>query len=177
MAENRLVTTQGEIELRREVDALRAEVSALRQRIDSGGRLGPVPETLEQEAERTKRVADAIAAAMARDVRKDPPPPVDRTKLCTTDGRSPEEARASQTNETGQHASYIVLCDEERQKGFVRPYRDRYQHVGPLVRRGADRARVSAVRSASRPCRWSQRRWQRMDGWRLGSRSTLAEHQ
>jgi hypothetical protein len=132
MAENRLVT-QGEIELRREVDALRAEVSALRQRIDSGGRLGPVPETLEQEAERTKRVADAIAAAMARDVRKDPPPPVDRTKLCTTDGRSPEEARASQTNETGQHASYIVLCDEERQKGFVRPYRDRYQHVGPLV--------------------------------------------
>lgn len=56
-------------------------------------------------------------------------PPVDRTKLCTTDGRSPAEARASQTNETGQHPSYIVLCDEERAKGFVRPYRDRYQHT------------------------------------------------
>lgn len=56
-------------------------------------------------------------------------PPVDRTKLCTTDGRSPAEARASQTNETGQHASYIVLCDEERAKGFVRPYRDRYKHL------------------------------------------------
>jgi hypothetical protein len=56
-------------------------------------------------------------------------PPADRTKLCTTDGRSPEAARASQTNDTGQHASYIVLCDTERAKGFVRPYRDRYQHT------------------------------------------------
>jgi hypothetical protein len=55
-------------------------------------------------------------------------PPVDRSALCTTDGRPPAEARASQTNETGQHASYIVLCDAERAKGFVRPYRDRYKH-------------------------------------------------
>ncbi len=50
-------------------------------------------------------------------------------KLCTTDGRSPAEARASQTNETGQHPSYLVLCDSERAKGFVRPYRDRYKHL------------------------------------------------
>jgi hypothetical protein len=60
-------------------------------------------------------------------------PPVDRSALCTTDGRPPEEARASQTNETGQHPSYIVLCAEERAKGFVRPYRDAYKHVGPLT--------------------------------------------
>ena len=65
-------------------------------------------------------------------------PPVDRSKLCTTDGRSPEEARASQTNETGQHASYIVLCDSERAKGFVRPYRDSYKHLkcGTITRMG-----------------------------------------
>ena len=63
----------------------------------------------------------------------DNPPPVDRTKLCTTDGRPVAEARASQTSETGQHPSYIVLCDEERAKGFVRPYRNSYQHVGRLV--------------------------------------------
>jgi hypothetical protein len=60
-------------------------------------------------------------------------PPVDRSKLCTTDGRSPEDARACQTNETGQHASYIVLCEDERKKGFVRPYRDAYRHVGGVV--------------------------------------------
>lgn len=62
-------------------------------------------------------------------------PPVDRTALCTTDGRAPEDARASQTNETGQHASYVVLCDAERAKGFVRPYRDAYEHVGRKVER------------------------------------------
>lgn len=51
-------------------------------------------------------------------------------KLCTTNGRSIDEVRAGQTNETGQHDGYIVLCAEERAKGFVRPYRDRYKHVG-----------------------------------------------
>jgi hypothetical protein len=56
-------------------------------------------------------------------------PPVDRTALCTTNGKPPEEVRAAQTNETGQHASYIVLCVAERAKGFVRPYRDRYKHT------------------------------------------------
>lgn len=76
-----------------------------------------------QHAKREAAEAERIASL----------PPVDRTKLCTTDGRSPADARASQTNETGQHASYIVLCDEERAKGFVRPYRDRYKHVGRSV--------------------------------------------
>ena len=52
----------------------------------------------------------------------------DAPKLCTTDGRSVADARASQTNETGQHPSYIVLCPDERAKGFVRPYRDAYRH-------------------------------------------------
>lgn len=29
-----------------------------------------------------------------------------------------------------QHEVYLVLSEEERAKGFVRPYRDRYLHVG-----------------------------------------------
>lgn len=57
-------------------------------------------------------------------------PPVDRTKLCTTSGESPAKVRAEQTEETGQHKGYIVLCEDERKKGFVRPYRDSYKHVG-----------------------------------------------
>lgn len=117
-------------DIQEQIDALAARVAAL-ERGDSP-RLGPRPETPEEEAARTKRIADALAAAVSQDVKRDPPP-VDRTKLCTTDGRSPEDARASQTNETGQHASYIVLCDEERAKGFVRPYRDSYRHVGPRI--------------------------------------------
>lgn len=50
--------------------------------------------------------------------------------MCTTNGKSVEEVRASQTNKTGQHEGYIVLCPDERAKGFVRPYRDSYKHVG-----------------------------------------------
>jgi hypothetical protein len=50
-------------------------------------------------------------------------------KLCTTGGNSVESARESQTNETGQHESYIVLCPDERAKGFVRPYRNAYKHT------------------------------------------------
>ena len=49
--------------------------------------------------------------------------------LCTTNGKPVAEVRANQTNETGQHDGYIVLCPDERAKGFVRPFRDRYKHT------------------------------------------------
>jgi hypothetical protein len=52
-------------------------------------------------------------------------------KMCTTSGEPVDKVRAEQTEATGQHKAYIVLCDEERAKGFVRPYRDAYKHVGP----------------------------------------------
>lgn len=51
-------------------------------------------------------------------------------KLCTTSGEPVEKVRSEQTESTGQHKSYIVLCPDERAKGFVRPYRDTYKHVG-----------------------------------------------
>ena len=59
-------------------------------------------------------------------------PPVDRSKICTTTGAPADQVRAEQTEETGQHKGYIVLCAEERAKGFARPYRDSYKHVGKL---------------------------------------------
>lgn len=56
----------------------------------------------------------------------------DGQKMCTTSGEPVEKVRAEQINDTGQHKSYVVLCPDERAKGFVRPYRDAYKHVGPL---------------------------------------------
>jgi hypothetical protein len=53
--------------------------------------------------------------------------------LCTTSGKPVAEVLAGQRNETGQHEGYIVLCPDERAKGFVRPYRDKYKHVGPAI--------------------------------------------
>jgi hypothetical protein len=54
-------------------------------------------------------------------------------KMCTTSGRPVDEVRADQTEKVGQHRDYIVLCPDERAKGFVRPYRDKYIHTGRKV--------------------------------------------
>lgn len=57
-------------------------------------------------------------------------------KSTTTDGKPPrpgfEEAPAPAPIDpkTGQHAAYWVLSEEERAKGFVRPVRRSYRHVG-----------------------------------------------
>jgi len=47
----------------------------------------------------------------------------------TTDPKDPK-LKEGQQNKTGQHEIYLVLSEEERAKGFVRPYRDKYVHVG-----------------------------------------------
>lgn len=47
----------------------------------------------------------------------------------TTDPNDPE-LKKGQQNATGQHSIYLVLSEKERAKGFVRPYRDSYIHVG-----------------------------------------------
>lgn len=52
------------------------------------------------------------------------------TKKCMIDG-SPVTPDHKEINEkTGLQKGYVVLCKEERDKGFVRPYRDTYVHVG-----------------------------------------------
>lgn len=54
-------------------------------------------------------------------------------KVCTTSGEPADKVRAEQTETTGQHKAYLVLCAEEREKGFVRTYRDRYEHTGRAI--------------------------------------------
>ena len=38
----------------------------------------------------------------------------------------------------GQNECYLVLTEYERSKGFIRPYRDSYVHVGTLIERHED---------------------------------------
>ena len=49
----------------------------------------------------------------------------------TTDKNDPRLKR----NETGQNEIYLVLSEEERAKGFVRPVRDTYIHTGKKIQR------------------------------------------
>lgn len=56
--------------------------------------------------------------------------------VCTTSGRPPDPDYAELNNapeeidSSGQHKSYYILCEDERRKGFVRPVRRTYIHVG-----------------------------------------------
>jgi hypothetical protein len=47
----------------------------------------------------------------------------------TTDPNDPK-LKEGQQNPTGQHEIYLVLSEEERDKGFVRPVRHSYVHIG-----------------------------------------------
>ena len=48
----------------------------------------------------------------------------------TSDPADPAIARGVDTGPTPQSEAYLVLSEEERAKGFVRPLRDTYRHVG-----------------------------------------------
>lgn len=50
----------------------------------------------------------------------------------TTDRNDPG---LNKVKDNGQQETYIVLSEEERAKGFVRPIRNEYQHVGKKVER------------------------------------------
>ena len=71
-----------------------------------------------------------VAVDRRPDVHEHEPDP-DGRQICTTSGEAPSAVRAQQRAEgnAGQHRSYIVLCEEERRKGFIRPYRDEYKHL------------------------------------------------
>lgn len=46
----------------------------------------------------------------------------------TSDPNDPRLGRGVDTGPIPQHDVYLVLSEEERAKGFVRPYRDAYRH-------------------------------------------------
>jgi len=53
--------------------------------------------------------------------------PVDRSKTMLTDG-SPVTPEHRELRPDGQQKGYVVLTDEERARGFVRPVRRTYVH-------------------------------------------------
>lgn len=50
--------------------------------------------------------------------------------MLTTDPTNPRLGHGYDEKPTEQHEVYLVLSKEEIDKGFVRPYRDTYRHVG-----------------------------------------------
>ena len=58
---------------------------------------------------------------------------VKRSKVTTTSGK-PIDENTTELKENGQQNDYVVLTEEERAKGFVRPVRCNYVHVGTKPR-------------------------------------------
>jgi hypothetical protein len=56
-------------------------------------------------------------------------PPVDRSKRVLADGSSETSDHREINPATGQQKDYIVLTQDERSKGFVRPVRRTYTHA------------------------------------------------
>lgn len=82
--------------------------------------LGPRAETPEELRERTERFVEAI--------KKDIMDPVDRSKRTLSDGSPVTPDHREIDPRTGMQRGYVVLSDEERAKGFVRPVRRTYMH-------------------------------------------------
>ncbi len=59
-------------------------------------------------------------------------PPVDRSARVLVDGSPVTEDHREINPATGQQKDYVVLSAEERAKGFVRPVRRSYIHLGKL---------------------------------------------
>jgi hypothetical protein len=59
---------------------------------------------------------------------------MERDNVTTTDGQPAEPGVVGAPKPinpaTGQHGAYYILTEEERAKGFVRPVRRSYRHVG-----------------------------------------------
>jgi hypothetical protein len=62
------------------------------------------------------------------------PPPVDRSQRELSDGRSESPEHTEIDPATGMQKGYVVLSAEERAKGFVRPLRRTYRHIGERPR-------------------------------------------
>jgi hypothetical protein len=72
-----------------------------------------------------RKVVDSLARTVGA------VPAVDRTKQTLTDG-SPVTEDHRELKPDGQQKGYVVLSEEERARGFVRPVRRSYVHVGPV---------------------------------------------
>lgn len=67
-------------------------------------------------------------------------------KTCLVDGSAIQPDSLEIDQKTGMQNDYVVLCPEERAKGFVRPVRQSYKHTkcGTVTRMGQSLAETFA---------------------------------
>lgn len=114
-------------------------------------RLGPKPQSIEVDQAQVDRIVEAVrsfrrcpicqtgypegdwpqsACGRGACPALEKIPPVDKTAIVLTDGSPVTEDHRDIDPATGMKKGYIVLTAEERAKGFVRPVRRSYKHIG-----------------------------------------------
>lgn len=91
-------------------------------------RLGPRRETPDEERERVRRMTDELSRVVT---------PASPTRH-TTDPTDPRLRRGSDDTPRPQNEAYLVLSEAERAKGYLRPVRNTYRHVGALTQLETD---------------------------------------
>lgn len=83
----------------------------------------------------TGEVEEIRYEAYKETIRRDRAIPADRSARELIGGGDPNSDEHRKINpQTGQQRDYVVLSAEERAKGFVRPVRDKYLHVGSIAK-------------------------------------------
>ena len=90
------------------------------------GRLNAAITAAMMVRDRESRAMREVLEAKAREEA----PPVDRSRRCTVGEAVALGVPNTEDRGDGQQKGYVVLCDDERAKGFVRPVRRGYIHVG-----------------------------------------------
>jgi hypothetical protein len=110
-------------DLETRVAALEARLDGLEPHIQRTIPIGPGPRSDQESEERQRRIMEKLVKDL---------PPVDRNNIQLTDGSHvPEDRSHVELKDNGQQKGYVVLSPVERAKGFVRPLRRSYRHVGP----------------------------------------------
>lgn len=141
-------------ELKRRMDVGDEAREELRRR--ARDREATVPSPLESPSARTEPLPDGlIAEPLPATTASAPLLKADDPRRATTDGVTPgwEDAPApGPIGPNGQHRSYWILSAEERARGFVRPVRRSYSHVGPPGPRNPTRPLTDEERERYKGC-------------------------
>jgi hypothetical protein len=95
--------------------------------------LGPNPDYEKKLDQQRDEEFKLIVDQAVRQLREKTAPLVDRSAQQLVSGDPvPDNHSHTKLKDNGQQLDYVVLSPEERAKGFVRPVRRSYRHVGPL---------------------------------------------
>ncbi|MDE2426350.1 MAG: hypothetical protein KGO96_10645 [Elusimicrobia bacterium] len=96
----------------------------------SAARLNAEANRYEDHARKLRSDAGLLlTAATAAELKANEAIPVDRSRQTLTDGSPvPDDRSHVELKDNGQQRGYVVLSEEERARGFVRPVRRSYVH-------------------------------------------------